>query len=143
MTQDWKTPAVLLYAAIRRVGSNGAAIQQLPVQPSLEVCGVPSDVFTWKFSRPHQPMLLMRCAPLVLHGLGAIAVECGGGVTFAIPPLLLLSPLSLVPCSASDVVCAHQRYEGATCASRTRRHRRHGRRVCVGVSPGCQWGCCV
>lgn len=55
--QAWKTPSLLIYAAVRRVGPGGHALPPASVFPSLEVVPVSQDVWAWRYARPHQPLL--------------------------------------------------------------------------------------
>ena len=48
---------MLIYAAVRRVGSSGNALPPCSLLPSLEPTHVSTDVFTWRFARPHQPLV--------------------------------------------------------------------------------------
>ena len=57
MLQAWKTPSLLIYAAVRRVGPGGHALPPASVFPSLEVVPVSQDVWAWRYARPHQPLL--------------------------------------------------------------------------------------
>ena len=57
MVQAWKTPSLLVYAAVRRIGYGGHSIPPSSILPSLDTNTVPVDVFTWKYNRPHQPLL--------------------------------------------------------------------------------------